>query len=211
MTDHSRDEIEALAAWHEMLAEHIRCSGRSAADALVRKHNLRAALRAYAAGLGAEPVAWPHPDRVEFLAQWLHDEVEWPEFPFPDYTWPEHPGDTGQRQTGCVKIVPKDVVEQFRDIARRLPEVAHPAAAPVEAVAAVPEWMDGPALLASAVASVAALDDWTNNNETIGEAVFDFVSPHATWWRVKSGQALKALEEIRFAAAPQPASQKGEG
>lgn len=57
MADYTREEIEELAAWHETLAERIRGSGRSDAD--VRKHNLRAAaLRAYTAGLGAEPVAW---------------------------------------------------------------------------------------------------------------------------------------------------------
>lgn len=59
-------------------------------------------------------------DRVERLAQWLHDEVDYPDPDFPNYSWPDHPDDTGQRGDGWLKIVPKDVQEQFRDIARRL-------------------------------------------------------------------------------------------
>lgn len=64
----------------------------------------------------------PEPDAelMESLAQFLHDEVEWPEFDYPDRSWPEHEGDTGQRGDGWLKIVPPDVCEQFRDIARRL-------------------------------------------------------------------------------------------
>jgi len=59
-------------------------------------------------------------DLVERLAQWLHDEVEYPDPNFPHHHWPEHPDDTGQRQGGWLKIIPKDTQEQFRDIARRL-------------------------------------------------------------------------------------------
>ena len=60
-------------------------------------------------------------EMVEMLAKWLHDEVEWPEYDYPERSWPEHEGDTGQRGDGWLKIVPPDVCEQFRDIARRLP------------------------------------------------------------------------------------------
>lgn len=59
-------------------------------------------------------------EMVEMLAKWLHDEVEWPEYNYPERSWPEHEGDTGQRGDGWLKIVPPDVCEQFRDIARRL-------------------------------------------------------------------------------------------
>lgn len=49
-----------------------------------------------------------------------------------------------------------------------------------------------------AVAAVKALDDWTNVNETEFTGWGDGEVPDgATWWRIKSGQALKALEEIR--------------
>lgn len=57
---------------------------------------------------------------VEQIAQWLHDEVEYPDPNFPHYHWPEHPDDTGQREGGWLNILPKDIQEQFRDIARRL-------------------------------------------------------------------------------------------
>lgn len=71
------------------------------------------------------PAATPAPDAdvaglVEQIAQWLHDEVEYPDPHFPDYHWPEHPDDTGQREDGWLHIVPKDTQAQFRDIARRL-------------------------------------------------------------------------------------------
>lgn len=57
---------------------------------------------------------------VERLAQWLHDEVDYPDPHFPNYHWPEHPDDTGQREGGWLHIIPKDTQAQFRDIARRL-------------------------------------------------------------------------------------------
>lgn len=66
------------------------------------------------------PTPVPIEGLVERAAQWLHDEVEYPEHPFPHYSWPDHPDDTGQRGDGWLKIVPKDVQEQFRDIAKRL-------------------------------------------------------------------------------------------
>jgi ribosomal protein S27AE len=42
--------------------------------------------------------------REEQLAQFLHDEGGFDEA-WGDRTWPEHPGDTGQREGGFVKIV----------------------------------------------------------------------------------------------------------
>lgn len=57
-------------------------------------------------------------DGVERLAQYLHDEGGF-DNAWPDYTWPEHEGDTGQRDGGWVRIVPSDVQAHFRDVARR--------------------------------------------------------------------------------------------
>lgn len=55
------------------------------------------------------------------------------------------------------------------------------------------------ALIAAAIAAVKALDDYTNVNETEWTGWGDGDVPAgATWWRMKSGQALKALEEIRL-------------
>lgn len=52
-------------------------------------------------------------------------------------------------------------------------------------------------LVERAQRAVRELDDWTSENETAftgwGEQI---VPPEATFWRVKAGQALKALEEI---------------
>ena len=49
----------------------------------------------------------------------------------------------------------------------------------------------------AALKAVKALDDWTNLNETEWTGWGDgHVPPGATWWRVKSGQALKALAEL---------------
>lgn len=81
-----------------------------------------------------------HPDDVlnslvERLAQWLHDEVEWPDPNFPNHSWPEHPDDTGQRGDGWLKIVPKDVQAKFRSIAERL--ATHSAALTAEQPVAV--------------------------------------------------------------------------
>lgn len=60
-------------------------------------------------------------------------------------------------------------------------------------------WRPNPAeLLANAVKAVTALDDYTNLNETEFTGWGDGeVPPAATWWRIKSGQALKALDELR--------------
>ncbi|TDR90347.1 hypothetical protein [Enterovirga rhinocerotis] len=58
-------------------------------------------------------------DEIERIAQWLHDEVVYPDPSFPHYSWPEHEDDTGQRGDGWLRMVPRDTQEQFRDIARR--------------------------------------------------------------------------------------------
>lgn len=58
-------------------------------------------------------------DRVEAIAQWLHDETGHPEA-YPSHTWPETERDDGQREGGFLKIVPLHGQEYFRDIARRL-------------------------------------------------------------------------------------------
>jgi hypothetical protein len=65
-------------------------------------------------------MADPHTDSglVERVAQFLHDEGGFDEAWLA--TWPEHPGDTGQRDGGFVRIVPSDVQAKFRDVARRL-------------------------------------------------------------------------------------------
>lgn len=58
-------------------------------------------------------------ERVETIAQWLHDETEHPES-YPQHTWPETERDDGMREGGFVKIVPLHAQAYFRDIARRL-------------------------------------------------------------------------------------------
>lgn len=59
----------------------------------------------------------------------------------------------------------------------------------------------GKALLSEALKALRAFDDWTNENETMFTGWGDMeVPPEAEFWRVKSGQALKALEEVRFAS-----------
>lgn len=72
------------------------------------------------------PALSPAPDRgegdaerIERAAQWLHDEGGFDDA-WPDRTWPEHPGDTGQRDGCFVKIVPSDVQAKFRDVATRM-------------------------------------------------------------------------------------------
>ncbi|MCB1513043.1 MAG: hypothetical protein KDJ36_19275, partial [Hyphomicrobiaceae bacterium] len=79
-------------------------------------------------------------EMVETIAKWLHDEVEWPEYNYPERSWPEHEGDAGQRGDGWLKIVPPDVCEQFRDIARRLPIEAALAVEGTEAEAEPVAW-----------------------------------------------------------------------
>lgn len=86
---------------------------------------------------------------VEELAQFLHDEIE-----FPDkcvgYVWPLHDNDDGYRGEGAwAKLQPKDVVEHFRDaakqIVRRFAALRSPAPAGREEVARIidPEaWAD---------------------------------------------------------------------
>jgi hypothetical protein len=58
--------------------------------------------------------------QIESLAQWLHDEVEWPEFDFPNHSWPDHPDDDGKRGNAYLRIVPRSSADQFREIARRI-------------------------------------------------------------------------------------------
>lgn len=58
-------------------------------------------------------------DQIEQTARWLHDEGGFGDA-WTTHTWPEHPGDTGQREGGFVKIVPSDVQALYRDCARRL-------------------------------------------------------------------------------------------
>lgn len=54
-------------------------------------------------------------------------------------------------------------------------------------------------LLANAMTALKALDDWTNINETEFTGWGDqIVPPAAEWWRVKTGQALKALQEVKI-------------
>lgn len=55
----------------------------------------------------------------EQIAQFLHDEGGFDDA-WSNHTWPEHPDDTGQRDGGFVKIVPKDVQAKFREVAGRL-------------------------------------------------------------------------------------------
>jgi hypothetical protein len=55
---------------------------------------------------------------IEQVAQWLHDEGGFDEAW--QATWPEHAGDTGQRDGGHVRLVPSDVLAKFRDVATRL-------------------------------------------------------------------------------------------
>lgn len=58
-------------------------------------------------------------------------------------------------------------------------------------------------LIANATAAVTALDDWTNENETMFTGWGDGdIPPGAEFWRVKSGQALKALQEITPSTPP---------
>ncbi len=57
---------------------------------------------------------------VDRIAQWLHDECTFPD-PYVSRSWPLHDADTGRRESGSiVKLVPKDVVEEYRHIVRRM-------------------------------------------------------------------------------------------
>lgn len=71
------------------------------------------------ATLTAPPTSDAGEAAVEAVAQWLHDEGGFADA-CPTRTWPEHPDDTGRREGGFVRLVPKDVQAQFRDVARRL-------------------------------------------------------------------------------------------
>ena len=62
---------------------------------------------------------------AEFLAQYLHDECEWPEFDFPQHSWPDHPDDDGKRGDGYLKIVPKSSADEFRSLAQRILSALH--------------------------------------------------------------------------------------
>lgn len=68
-------------------------------------------------------------EAIERAAQWLHDEGGFGDAWF-NYTWPEHPDDTGQRDGGWVRIVPSDVQAKFREVARRMLK-RFPAALPI--------------------------------------------------------------------------------
>jgi hypothetical protein len=69
--------------------------------------------------------------------------------------------------------------------------------APAGTVEVRPRSRDFRALTRDAIATVLALDDYTNVNETEFTGWGDGdVPPAATFWRVKSGQALKALMEL---------------
>lgn len=59
------------------------------------------------------------PDAEE-LAKFLHDEIDLPD-KFVGRQWPLHDDDDGYRgDGGYVKLQPKDVVEHYRDAAKRL-------------------------------------------------------------------------------------------
>lgn len=86
------------------------------------EHHIRSAILSvliYPKGIPQSSMAATS-EAVEWLAQWLHDEVEWPNPDFPCDNWPEHPDDTGQSVDGHLNIIPADTQEQFRTIARRL-------------------------------------------------------------------------------------------
>ncbi len=77
------------------------------------------AIRALDIPDAARSQALEEAESAEAIAQFLHDEGGFDEA-WTDSTWPEHPGDTGQRDGGFVKIVPSDVQAKFRDVARHL-------------------------------------------------------------------------------------------
>ncbi len=57
---------------------------------------------------------------VDQIAQWLHDEAALPD-PFMGRSWPLHDADTGAREGGGhVKLVPMDLVEEYRNVVRRM-------------------------------------------------------------------------------------------
>ncbi|MBH1992481.1 MAG: hypothetical protein I8H86_06300 [Sphingomonadaceae bacterium] len=74
-------------------------------------------------------------ERIERAAEWLHNEGSFDDA-WPDRTWPEHPGDTGQRDGGFVKIVPSDVQAKFREVATRMLRVFPSALKPADATPA---------------------------------------------------------------------------
>ncbi|MCC0052129.1 MAG: hypothetical protein H6881_09650 [Rhodobiaceae bacterium] len=57
---------------------------------------------------------------IEGLAQFLHDECEWPEWDFPAHSWPDHPDDDGKRGNGYLKIIPRSAADEFRELSRRI-------------------------------------------------------------------------------------------
>ena len=102
--------------------------------------------------------------KIEALAQWLHDEVDYPDPDFPNHSWPEHPDDTGQRCDGWLKIIPKNVQEQFRDIAKRLHHhfTAPSGQAPLGGGVKPLDWREG------------KNPDWTGNKFWRGQTAFDW-------------------------------------
>jgi hypothetical protein len=51
-------------------------------------------------------------------------------------------------------------------------------------------------LYAQAHQALQALDDWANVNETEADAMSEWPIPWQSFYRVKTGQALKAIEEL---------------
>lgn len=71
-------------------------------------------------GVLAERPPTTNEEAVDRLAQWLHDEVEFPD-QFPGFAWPQSDTDTGQRGPDAwAKLLPTYAVEGFRSLARRM-------------------------------------------------------------------------------------------
>lgn len=117
---------------------------------------------------------------VEAIAQFLHDEGGFDDADT-DRTWPEHDGDTGQREGGFVKIVPSDILAKFRDVARRLSTMlpTTPAAIRAETTAQVVERC---AVIAEGFADMCAGSDdpCTVSAHNTGIAIADTIREHLT-------------------------------
>jgi len=111
-------------------------------------------------------------DYRERVAQWLCEEIDWPD-PIIGRSWPLHENDSGHRGGGgYVKLQPIDIVERFREIAKRLPLYAHPStlAGAVEAARKALKPTDE-AILAAATAIRESSVAWANDPEDFAHLI----------------------------------------
>lgn len=83
--------------------------------------------------------------RIEDLAAWLHENTRDLEHMVGGYEWPLHDNDDGYRGDGAyVRLIPKDIAEHHRDLARRVTEYFGnvPVGTATAAAAEVNGWRD---------------------------------------------------------------------